>query len=217
MDLRDKIKQLLIAGLPPVQVASACACSPSFVSQLLADEQFMNDVASGRIAYNANKMQQYQDIDDGYDDIEDALLKKLGNLLPFINKPNEVLAALSAVNRAERKRSSMGLNTMQQANAVENKVAITLPMHLLKNVHVAVEFDSRNQITSIDNRSMLPFQASQLQEALPALREQATQTKIKTDISFLSQDLPVPEGTLDELVTAAKLNKQAQTENNHEQ
>lgn len=170
MDLTEKIAQLLIQGYPPGQVANAVACSPSFVSQLLSNEEFAMRVANERLSLTMEKQQQYTDIDNNYDNIEDQLLKKLGTLLPYINKPSEILATLRQVNSAQRKSSRpLAAGHDQQSNVV----SLTLPAHMLKSMQVAIKLDDSAQIVEVAGKSMATLPSLALHERLPSLRELA--------------------------------------------
>lgn len=196
MDLTEKIAQLLIQGYPPGQVANAVACSPSFVSQLLSNEEFAMRVANERLSLTMEKHQQYTDIDNNYDNIEDQLLKKLGTLLPYINKPSEILATLRQVNSAVRK-SSRPLATGQDQQS--NVVSLTLPAHMLKSMQVAIKLDDSAQIVEVAGKSMATLPSLALHERLPELRELASaeleRSKDK-ELATLLENINIPGGSL---------------------
>lgn len=191
MDLSEKIAQLLIQGYPPGQVANAVACSPSFVSQLLSNEEFAMRVANERLSLTMEKNQQYTDIDNAYDDIEDQLLKKLGTLLPYINKPSEILATLRQVNSAVRKSSRPVASNQEKQGDL---VSLTLPAHMLKSMQVSIKMDEASQIVEVAGKSMATLPSLSLHERLPALKELASQKreeKEEKELAALLEDINI--------------------------
>jgi hypothetical protein len=157
----DQLKALLGTGVPPAQAAAAVGCSPAYVSQLLATESFALEVSTLRVA----KLQEATTRDGKYDGLEDKLLKKLEDLLPFMMRPTDVLKALVAVNAAKRRGATAD---DQKATTVNNIVIVKLPQavrerYLLNEQKEVVEVAGRPLVT-IDGRKLL----TQVKETLHA-------------------------------------------------
>ena len=101
----DRIKELLGNGLSGEVVASTIGVHPSYISQLMSDETFYQEVMELRTkSLSANTVR-----DRSLDKIEDAIIAKLddavnGNL---IYKPNDLLRALQVINGAKRRGVSV--------------------------------------------------------------------------------------------------------------
>ena len=115
----ERVLSLLGAGVQPVQVASAVGCSESYISQLLADEDFAKAVAQKRYELLVAESGR----DRAYDDIEDQLLEKLKASLPFITKTAEILASIKIVNGAKRR----GAGTLGGAASNNTVIQLVLP------------------------------------------------------------------------------------------
>lgn len=153
MNLKERIGRLLSIGYPASAVASAVGCSPSYVSQLLSDPEFASSVLDSRAA----KEDRACSIDDSYEDIEDKLLKKLGDMLAYINRPAEVLATLKMIHGRPRSPTQIPAPVANQ-----DIVSLQLPAHMFKNLTLTVEKDAQNQIVSIEGHSIATLPSSSL-------------------------------------------------------
>jgi hypothetical protein len=129
----DKIKELLGNGLSNEVVATAVGVHPSYISQLMADEQFSSEVVSRRTTSLAAHTLR----DRSWDGIEDSLLRKLGELVEnqMIYKTHDVLQAIRVVNGARRR----GVSTQDSLVVNNNVVNLVMPTVVLnsykKNSH----------------------------------------------------------------------------------
>lgn len=94
-----QILELLGNGLTPGVVASAVGCDPSYISQLLADEDFRAKV----IAKRAAALTETNRRDRVIDGIEDKLLAKLEENIDLIYKPLDIARTAVAVNAMRRR------------------------------------------------------------------------------------------------------------------
>ena len=88
LDTNARIKKLLGNGLPSSAVAEAVGVDPSFVSQLLADEDFKREVLTAKAA----RAEQALERDARWDRIEDKVLEKAEQMLPLISRPRDLIA-----------------------------------------------------------------------------------------------------------------------------
>lgn len=148
--------ELLGAGVSPQQVALALGVDPSLISQLLADEHFANQVAELR--YKA--LLKHNDRDSAYDGLEDALIKKLKDLIPFMHKPFEIIRALTAVNSAKRRGSSAPESITAQQTVIQLNLPVQIIQHFQKN--------SSNQVVSAGNQDLVTVQSARMNTLLAA-------------------------------------------------
>jgi transcriptional regulator with XRE-family HTH domain len=158
--------ELLGAGVSQEAVASALGVTASYISQLMADKDFAQQVADKRFT----QLHQHTVRDNKYDTIEDRLLERMEQSLPMMIKPNEILRAIQVVNAAKRRGSQaqelpvgqhaqvvlnipiklvqkFTTNILNQVITVEGKDLITMPPQtLLKKVGAT---DERQQLTAV--------------------------------------------------------------------
>ena len=133
--IKERAFRLLTSGASPQQVAFAVGCTPAYISQLLADEEFSMAVALARSKYMQDKLERDQRMDDKKDNIEDQLLTKLEQLVPYMNKPQDIMQALRIANQLKRSQSLQA----PQATAASQSVRLSLPAHLLQKAKVQIQ------------------------------------------------------------------------------
>lgn len=149
--------EMLGNGLPPNVVASALGISDSYISQLLGEESFSMQVTAKRYT----TLQAATSRDRGYDDIEDALIAKMKELLPLMYKPMEVLRAITVINAAKRRGADAPDNTVIHQTVVQ----LTLPQAITAKFVTNVN----NQVVEVDSKALITIEASQLTHKLQDL------------------------------------------------
>lgn len=117
---RNRALLLLGSGLGPTDVATTLGCDPSYISQMLMEDEFRQEVLAERIKSLTAQTQRDQKIDS----IEDQLIGKLVDAIPTMFKTRDILAAFHILNSAKRRGASVagGSLTINQ-----NIVSINLP------------------------------------------------------------------------------------------
>lgn len=110
---------LLGSGLGPTDVAQTLGCDPSLISQWLMDDDFRSQVLAERI----KNLTAHTARDRKIDTIEDALITKLEDTVPYMTKAREILQAFNIVNAAKRR----GAQASGAINVTQNIVSINLP------------------------------------------------------------------------------------------
>lgn len=157
--IKERAFRLLTSGATPQQVAYAVGCTPAYISQLLADEEFSLSVALARSKYMQDKLERDQRMDDKKDNIEDQLLTKLEQLVPYMNKPQDIIQALRVANQL--KRSPQAPLAQQE---VSQTVRLSLPAHLLQKTKVQIQISPQNEILSTDDQTFLSPKIADLQK-----------------------------------------------------
>jgi hypothetical protein len=147
----DRVKQLLGSGLNPTVVSEAVGCSVSYISQLLAEENFAREVSELR----TKDLIKYQEIDGKYDTLEEKLLKKLEDLMPFFTKPRDVIAALQMVNSAKRKSVGPGAKALESGAVVNLILPNVILNHYKVNIHGAMVEVGGRDLTPMPSRQLL--------------------------------------------------------------
>jgi hypothetical protein len=161
--VKEKILQLLGSGLAPVVVANAVGCDASYVSQLLGQEEFALEVARLR----CQGVEKDLNRDNKYDTLEDKLLEKLENVLPFMMKPREILEALKVVNTAKR-RAHVGQQT-------ESGKTIHVHLQLPPSALAHFSLNHNNEVIEVAGRVLTNMPAAILMKSLEAKNEAANE------------------------------------------
>ncbi len=140
--IEEKALKLLGSGVGQESVASALGVTPGRITQLLSNEVFAGEVA--KLRYDS--LQKHNQRDGKYDSLEDKLLQKLENNLPLLNKPTDILKAITVINGAKRR----GCDSPEQASASTNIVNLTLPNVIAQKFVVNVH----NQVTKAGDQSL---------------------------------------------------------------
>lgn len=161
MQNKDRIKNLLGSGLSPELVASAVGCEPSFISQLMSDNDFAFEVAKIR----AEDLESLQGRDKKYDSIEDLLLERLENVLPLMMKPRDILSALQVINSAKRRAADI-INPLGAGTKVviQNVVQLQLPEKVVQTF----ERNINNEVVSVEGKSLVAMPTSELLKEMRA-------------------------------------------------
>jgi hypothetical protein len=156
---QDRALDLLGQGFSVDIVSSAIGVSPSYISQLLSDPIFAAKVAELRY----DSLIKHNERDMSYDEIEDALLRKMKDLLPFMMKPMEVLKAIQVVNQAKRRGSS----APEQISGQQTVVQLTIPVSVINQFSKpSVEVNVNNQIVKVDEQDLTTIQSVSLETLL---------------------------------------------------
>lgn len=163
--LQLKGLELLGSGISPVVVATTLGITESAVSQWLSDSEFAAQVTGRRFS----NMQKHSARDAKWDELEDKLLAKMQDIIPFMMKPFEIIRALQMVNAAKRRGPSAPENT-HIANTVVN---LSIPVQILQKfqtngdnqvIEVAAEtvpaVPAKQSLITIDSNSLLSLNAA---------------------------------------------------------
>ena len=84
---RERALSLLGQGVPPQACANALGVDISTISQLLSQDDF----ATAVIEKKFESLSKHNERDTRIDGMEDALLQKLSDCMPFMVRPMEIL------------------------------------------------------------------------------------------------------------------------------
>ena len=110
----ERALKLLGAGASQAQTAAALGVDPSLISQMMAQEDFSQQVAAPRFEH----AQKHNERDATYDTLEDKTLKQLDKYLPMVTKPMELTRILATLNAAKRRGTSAPEQIIQQTQVV---------------------------------------------------------------------------------------------------
>lgn len=105
--LITKLLSFLAAGVAPSIAASATGCDPSYVSQLLENEQFKEELYK----LSAKELEADLAHDSTIESVEAKALKAIEDKLPFVRSAAEAAKIFSILNNA-KKRATVPANPM---------------------------------------------------------------------------------------------------------
>lgn len=150
-----RVMNFLGTGIEPARIASVVGCSPSYISELMADKDFMDAVQAKRVEV----LEGATNRDARLNGLEDALITKTEELvkspLSFL-KPMEAVRALQIVNSLKRRGVAGDVDI---ANAPAAIVNLTLPA-ITVNTFVV---DNYNKVVKIDNEDMITMPSQALE------------------------------------------------------
>jgi len=157
--MKDKIKALLGQGHSAELVSTILGCDPSYISQLLENEAFRNEVSELRVI----ALQAATTRDRKWDELEDKLLDKLHASADFVIKPREIAMLLSMANAAKRRGT-----TTQESITINNKiVTLVIPEKLNMNFSLS----SNNQVIAVGEKSMMTIPSNKIQNLADKVQE----------------------------------------------
>lgn len=149
---KNQIQKLLGTGLSNEVVATAVGCDPTYISQLMADEEFASAVVALRtISLTANTTR-----DRNIDGIEDSLIEKLKQLIDdnLIYKPSDILRAFALVNNAKRR----GVSAHESLTINNTVVQLILPARVQRNF---VQ-NAQGEVVEVEGKSLVTMPAHAL-------------------------------------------------------
>lgn len=149
--MKQKLLELLGSGISQEAAANAVGCTPAYISQLMADEEFRASVVTRRVA----ALQAATERDGEYDSLEDELLAKLKKSLPLIIKPGEVLRAIQVINAAKRRGVAAADHAPQGG---VNLVRLNLP----KQLTIQFTMNATKEVVQVEGRELITMPSKQL-------------------------------------------------------
>jgi len=163
----ERALSLLGSGVPQEAAASALGVTPSYISQLLANEDFAAAVTEKRFEI----LTKHNDRDAGYDEIEDKLIDKLKKSLPLLLRPADILGAIRVINGANRR----GQDSQDSLITNQNIVQLTMPVQIVQqfttNIHNQVVKTGEQDLLTIHSGDLLKQTESKLELEAEARQE----------------------------------------------
>lgn len=157
----ERALTLLGQGVPPQAVANALGVDISRISQLLSNPEFSTAVIEKKF----ESLSKNNERDGTIDKIEDKLLDKLENSLPFMTRPMEILKSFQVINAAKRRGQTAPESITQQQTIIQLNIPQIIIDKFQTNIH--------NQVVQVGEQSLLTIPSGQMlkqleNHALPA-------------------------------------------------
>jgi len=150
--INERALSLLGMGIQQEKVASALGVTPSYISQLIADEDFARQVTELKF----QQLSKHTTRDMNYDTIEDKLQEKLLKSLPLLIRPQDILGAIKIVNGASRR----GVDTTDDLVTKANIVQLNMPVQIVQEFTTNIN----NQVIKAGDQSLITMQSSDLRK-----------------------------------------------------
>lgn len=164
--MRDRIMEYLASGVKANRVASIVGCSASYVSQLVSEDSFKEELTKRMSEQPANGSEI--SLDNKYDAMEHTLLNAMEDALAGAELP-AVTQALRVVADIRLKKT-MVRNPVPQnpLGAVDITVVnLTLPTHMMPSAP-RVELNTRGEILSINDNNLAPLSSDGVRKLFAA-------------------------------------------------
>jgi hypothetical protein len=115
--------KLLGSGCTIAQTALAVGVTESRISQLMADENFAQEVAT--LKFQA--LNKHNEMDDQYDGMEKKLAKAFEEQMPMLMRPMEILKAMQVINSLKRR----GQSSPEQVHNQNTVVTLVMPTQIV--------------------------------------------------------------------------------------
>ncbi len=174
---------LLAGGCTQAQVASATGLSESRISQIISKPEISAQISSARV----EKLGAANTRDAAYDALEDSLIEKMAESLPFAQKPLEIARLLKVVNEAKRRGVANTEQTAATANVVQILMPTTIVQKFTTNINNQVISAGEQVLETIQSNTLLRTTKEKMEAArVPALgapeNVQATEFRIEENL-----------------------------------
>lgn len=171
--MRNRILNYLASGIKPAQVATIVGVSPGYLSQLLKDDAFKEELELLVLQKPADA--EETDLDNKYISLEHQILRGIEEAIPGSELP-----ALARILDSVTKRQDM---RFQRKHPVQNPfgngvnvqvVQISLPAHSIPHDPV-VELNSQGEILAINNKPLAPMSSDSVKNLFAKMQERKEQ------------------------------------------
>jgi hypothetical protein len=153
---KERALSLLGQGIPPQAVANTLGVDISTISQLLSQEDFATAVVEKKF----ESLSKHNERDSHIDSLEDQLLSKMKDCMPFMTRPMEILKAFQVINLAKRK----GQTAPESLQTKQTVIQLNIPQIVLDKFTANIH----NQVIQIGERSLLTIPSGQMMKQLEA-------------------------------------------------
>ena len=170
---KDRALSLLGQGCGPEVVASALGVSVSAISQHLSDPEFAAQVAELRF----KTLAAHNETDQRIQKIEDMLLERLENVLPYLTDPMKLVAAFTRINAAKR-RGAAAPEMLHTQNVV---VALTIPSVVINKhtVNNNITVNALNQVVRAGTQDLVTIQSGTMEKLLQTSKQKQLETAVE--------------------------------------
>ena len=150
------------------QIARKLSITEGYVSQILAKESLSSKIVEAKLKYLDEATQRDQRLNE----VEDALLARLKEMIPSFYKPKDVLYAFSAINKAVRRGATTEVLQASVADQETKVININLPQVIKQRYKI----NSKSEVIEVEGRPLVTADSKQLYET--AMKEHENESLI---------------------------------------
>lgn len=165
--MKDRILAYLGDGLNAAQTATILGCSPSYISQLLKNEDFKAQVVA-KLSENQKPADEL--LETRYESLEHSIIKEMSNAVVGAELPH-LTKALDSVTRA-RDLKHKRKNPSQSGATLVNVVSISLPQHAIAHSPPVIEVSDKGEVLAINNQVLAPMSSKGVEALFAKLSPQ---------------------------------------------
>jgi hypothetical protein len=163
-----RLLKLLSSGVSATAAASAAGCDKSYVSQLLDNPTFKQELA--KLA--SKGLEDDIKFDNKIDELENTVLSMMEVSARLFTKPRDLIALFQTLNNAKRRVVKNADESPTQGGAL---VTFSLPPGALGTVQL--KLNNQSQVIEVDNRGMTPMNVNALPNMLKNRLEERQKQK----------------------------------------
>lgn len=167
----QKILGFLASGVPPSAAASAAGVDPSYVSQLLDNEQFKLQLYEK----SAARLQKDVEHDTKIETVEARALAAIEQKLPFVRSALEAARIFQILNNSKKR----ALANAAPADSNLGGVTIVLPRAIAKTMELRL--NTTQQVIEVEGRTMAPLPSRQLPAVLAERNKQKAADAVRAE------------------------------------
>lgn len=156
-DSESRALKLLGTGVEPEIVARTIGISVSRISQLVSEPDFAEKLSVLRY----ENLAKHTERDERYDKMEDALLERLEESIPYtLGKPLVIARLLATVNQAKRRGSSSPAALEKPNETVQLNMPTVVMNQFITNIN--------KQVVKVGNQELVTVQSGNMAKLLEA-------------------------------------------------
>ena len=165
--MKDRIMDYLAAGIKPVQICSIVGCTPAYISQLLADEDFklaLNDKLT-----NQSEDASEQALDMKYEAVEHRILNAVQDALANAELP-ALTAALRVVGDRQEKMRQRKNPILMPVHQNVNVISLTLPAQYALKAPT-IKMNELQEVIAVGDNILAPMSADGVRAMFSRMKE----------------------------------------------
>lgn len=182
--MKNRIMRYLADGVKPANISTIVGCKPSYISQLLADEDFQAQLAELIEQTQAEPDIEEKSLTSKYVTMEHKLLASMEGALADA-KLSEITRALEVV--AKRQIDTKALNRPAPQTTNVTMVSLTLPA--TSRIHVPqVVMNETQEVVAIGNDVLAPMSS----EGVKSMFQQLKERKQNVTADAIQEQVAIP-------------------------
>ncbi len=172
--MKDRIMKYLAAGVAAKDVCKICGITPSYISQLLADDNFKSELEEKITKMPASE--EDTQLVTKYTAMEHKLLSAMDGALANAELPAITNALREIGRRADQmhlRKNPVPVNGIAGINGTVNNityVSLTLPAHQVRKNASNIVMNNAQEVIAIGNETLAPMPSSSVKAMFEAIR-----------------------------------------------